>query len=221
MADGHLHVILAVAAFLGIVFLLLRQGGMFTGGRSRLPRQFAVQDVPFGEIPSDAKQPLEFLAKKLGSLGFTRAELPVRVPALEGRGYHLLLVPFANQQESTIFLMGIESRWPPRTELMLHIITPLTSGRRVETSTLAALETLKPPELVSLRVVLDAESVDEIWSRHRMALSEHERGDRSAISPERWQELAATSYEAWVRVAVRAQRLELDRTGTTYRVRRS
>jgi hypothetical protein len=179
-----------------------------------------VKDIPNSDIPSSAKQPLEFLTSKLGSLGFRPADLPVRVPALQSFGYRLLLVPFAHVEESTFFLMGIEQHLLPRSELMLHIITPLNGRRRVETTTLGALETLAhPPDTVGLRVVLDADSVEEIWSRHRLALSGHQRSERQTITPEEWRDHAAAAYDAWVQSAVRAQRLQLESNGQTYRVR--
>src|SRR5207244_7049818 len=124
--------------------------------------------------------------------------LPVRVPALQGFGYRLLIVPFVHEEESTFFLMGIEQHLFPRTELMLHIITPLTEGRRVETTTLPALQNLAQPPRVEVRVVLDAESVDEIWSRHRLALQTHERGERAAIKAAEWRQYAAQTYAGWL-----------------------
>jgi hypothetical protein len=220
MEPSPLHIALAVLALVGIVLLLSRPSGLFTGGRRRLPKRFEVKDIPNGDIPSSAKQPLDFLTTKLGSLGFRPADLPVRVPALQSFGYRLLLVPFAHVDESTYFLMGIEQHLLPKSELMLHIITPLTGRRRVETTTLGALETLShPPGTVEFRVVLDADSVEEIWSRHRLALSTHERSERQVITPEEWRDHAAASYDAWVQSAVRAQRLQLESNGQTYRVR--
>lgn len=220
MEPGILFVAVAVLAFAGVVLLLARPTGLFSGGGGRLPKYFVVKDIPTADIPSGAQRPLDFLTKKLAGLGFKPADLPVRVPALQSFGYRLLLVPFANTTESTFFLMGIEQHLFPRTELMLHIITPLTRGRRVETTTLPALENLaEPADTVDLRVVLDADSVDEIWSRHRLALSSHERSERATVIPEQWRECVAAAYEAWVQSGVRAQRLQLEANGQTYRVR--
>jgi hypothetical protein len=220
LENEPLFAAVALLCFAGIVLLLARPSGLFSGGgRGRLPKHFIVKDIPSGDIPSSARRPLDFLTRKLSSLGFATADLPVRVPALQGFGYRLLLVPFANVEESTFFLMGIEQHLVPRTELMLHIITPLSGGRRVETTTLAALENLMHPQNVDLRVVLDAESVDEIWSRHRLALQAHERGERAPVGPEQWREYAAAAYEAWLQSGVRAQRLMLEADGETYRIR--
>ena len=157
--------------------------------------------------------------EKLRRLGFAPADLPVRVPALQSIGHQVLLVPFAHPEESAIFLMGIESRLP-RTELMLHIVTPLKNGRRVETSTLAALRHLRPPEAVDVRVVTDAESIDEIWSHHRRALMAYERAERQAIDPEGWKVPIAQAYDAWVQAAIRSRRIQLSRDGATYQLRR-
>jgi hypothetical protein len=221
VVDGQipLYVALAVVAFTGVVVLLLRPAGLFTGGRRRLPKRFLVEDLG-GEVPSAAHRPLEFLTKKLSSLGFVSAGPPVQVPALQSFGYQLLLAPFVNLEESTFFLMGIEQHILPRPELMLHIITPLSEGRRVETTTLAALQNLiQPQETVDLRIVLDADSVEEIWSRHRLALSTHERRDRAPVQAEQWRDFTATTYEAWLQSGVRAQRLQLEGNGEMYRVR--
>ena len=100
---------------------------------------------------------------------------------------------------------------------MLHIITPLSGGRRVETTTLEPLESLIRPTDVDVRVVLDAESVEEIWSRHRLALNNHERAERVSVDPDHWRDLASSAYEGWLQAAVRSQRLQLD--GEMYKVR--
>lgn len=220
MEPNPLHIALAFLAFVGIVLVLSRPSGLFTGGRGRLPKHFEVKDIPNGDIPSSAKQPLEFLTAKLSSLGFRPADLPVRVPALQSFGYRLLLVPFAHVEESTYFLMGIEQHLLPQSELMLHIITPLTGRRRVETTTLGALEMLaRPADTVGFRVVLDADSVEEIWSRHRLSLAGHERSERQQITAQEWRDHAAAAYDGWVQSGVRAQRLQLESNGQTYRVR--
>lgn len=195
-------------------------GGLFTGGAARIPKRFIVSDLATTEIPNDARRPLDYLSDRLKRLGFIPADLPVRVPALQSFGHRVVIVPFVHSGESAIFLMGIESRWAPRAELMLHILTPLRDGRRVETTTLAALRHLRPPESVDVRVVLDAGSVDEIWSQHRRALMKHERSARLPIDPGTWKVPVAQAYDAWVEAAVRAQRLKLSRDGAAYHLRR-
>jgi hypothetical protein len=115
--------------------------------------------------------------------------------------------------------MGIEAGLHPRTQLMLHIITPLSGGRRVETTTLEPLDGLMRPKDVDVRVVLDAESVEEIWSRHRLALNNHHRSDRIAVDPDQWRDLASAAYDGWVQAAVRSQRLQLEKNGEMYKVR--
>lgn len=193
--------------------------GLFSGGTVRIPKRFAVDDVSNAEIPARARRPLNFLTEKLRRLGFKPVELPVSVPALHSVGHDVLLIPFAHSQESAIFLMGIEYRLP-RTELMLHIVTPLTKGRRVETTTLGALRHLQSPEAVDLRIVTDADSVDEIWSRHRRALMAYERAERVDVDTEGWKEPIAEAYDAWVDAAIRGRRIQLSRDGATYQLRR-
>ncbi len=208
-------------ALVGVVFhRLLFSGGLFTGGRVHIPKHFTVVDVRPDDIPADARVPVTYLADRLRTLGFTPGESAVRVPVLERFGHRLLLVPFVHEGESCVFLMGIDVRWRPRTELMLHLVTPLQDGRRVETTTLGALRHLRAPPTVDVRVVTDAASVDEIWSHHRRALMAHERKDRASVSAADWKDLTARAYAAWIEAAVRAQRLSLESSGLTYTLRR-
>jgi hypothetical protein len=71
---------------------------------------------------------------------------------------------------------------------------------------------------VSARVVLDAETVEQVWSRHRLALTEHERADRAPVDPAAWRRHAASAYEAWLQAGVRARRLTLATDGDGYRI---
>lgn len=216
------YAVVAVAATAGILALVLWGRGpsrLLTGGRGRLPRQLELKDIPSGDIPPDAREPLAYLTEKLSDLGFEVADLPARVPALQRFGHRLIVVPFVHPEERAYFLMGIEAGIHPSTQLVLHIITPLEGQRRVETSTLLALASLRPPVKVHAQVVLDAETVEEIWSRHRRALTEHRRDERLAVTPETWRESAYQAYEGWVQSAVRAQRLQLEADGQMYRVR--
>lgn len=223
MGLRDLYLLLASAALGAIVAVLYFNGParLFVGSRHRLPKRFEVKDIPTGDIPADAQKPLAQLTAKLQGMGFVSADLPVRVPLLQGFGYRLLLVPFAHPDESTFFLMGIEAGLHPRTQLMLHILTPLSGQRRVETTTLAPLDLVRHPQGVDCQVVLDADSVEEIWSRHRRALFRYERQERLAIAPEAWRTFAAEAYEAWLQAAVRSHRLQLEANGVMYKVRRS
>jgi hypothetical protein len=54
------------------------------------------------------------------------------------------LVPFVHLDDRCVFVMGIEAGWRSRSELMLHIVTPLDGERRVETTSLAALRRYDP-----------------------------------------------------------------------------
>ncbi|MBK6689215.1 MAG: hypothetical protein IPG45_32410 [Deltaproteobacteria bacterium] len=222
MGLRDIYLLLASTALGAIIAVLYFTGParLFVGSRSRVPKRFEVKDIPSGDIPSDAQKPLDQLTTKLRAMGFEVADLPVRVPLLQGFGYRLLLVPFVHPDESTFFLMGIEAGIHPRTQLMLHILTPLSEGRRVETTTLAPLDDLRHPAGVDCQVVLDANSVEEIWSRHRRALFRYERKDRRPVQAEAWRLFAAEAYEAWVQAAVRSHRLQLEANGVMYRVRR-
>lgn len=221
MEADPIYVGVAVFAFAGILSILLfgRPSRLFSGGRGLLPKKFEVKDIPTGDIPEDAQKPLDFLTEKLAGLGFEVADLPVRVPALQSFGYRLLIVPFIHRAESTVFLMGIEAGLHPRTELMLHIITPIKGDRRVETTTLEPLSSVIRPANVEVQIVVDAETVEEIWSRHRLALNNHVRADREPVEAERWREIVSLSYDGWLQAAVRSQRLQLDKTGEMYRIR--
>ena len=115
--------------------------------------------------------------------------------------------------------MGIESRLVGQSPIMLHIITPLSGERRVETSTLVGLRALGRPPNVDAQVVADADTVEEIWSRHRLALTHHERSERLAVAPGEWRVHAARAYEAWLQSALSAQRLTLSAAGDAYVIR--
>jgi hypothetical protein len=208
----------ALAALVAYAWLR-RSAGLFTGRRARLPRTLETTPVDGDAIPIDARAPLDYLAQRLGGLGFARAGGPVRVPAFERTGHRLLLVPFVHEDEGTYFFMGIEAGVAPRSELMLHIVTPLTEARRVETSTLPSLGAVRPPADVDLRVVIDADSIEEIWSRHRRALTEYERKERAGASEGGWSTCVAETYQDWLQAAVRAHRLVLDPGQGWYRVR--
>lgn len=205
-----------------LISFIMRPEGVFHGGStSRIPKKFEVFDVSDAEIPFDARQPLKYLGEKLGALGFERTHSTVRLPTRKHRGRHLLLVPFVHVRESALFLMGIEPGWPPRSELMLHIITPMTEGRRVETSTLGGLLEINPPVSVALNVVLDADSIEEIWSRHRRSLTEFQRSERLEIPQSDWLGLVAAAYSAWVDAGLHANRLSPLKNQAAYRFRHS
>jgi hypothetical protein len=201
---------------------ILFPSGLFSRGAGRIPKRLQVQEVAYADVTGDPRKHLDFLSDKLARLGFVRADHPFRIPILQSIGYEVLLVPFANAEERAIFLMGIEARSFARVpDLMLHIVTPMSNEKtcRVETTTLGALQSIRGPAQVDLRVVIDAESVEEFWSRHRRALTSYERAERQSVSIGTWKPLISAAYEAWVEAAVRAQRLRLSKDGLTYRVR--
>lgn len=198
---------------------LRRSAGLFTGRRARLPQALETSPVSGDAVPIDARAPLDYLTRRLEGLGFVPGGGPVRVPAFERAGHRLLLAPFVHVGEGAYFFMGIEAGVAPRSELMLHIVTPLTDGRRVETSTLPSLTAVRPPVAVDLRVVTDADSVEEIWSRHRRALTAYERKERAGATEGGWPSCVVETYRDWLQAAVRAHRLVLDPARGWYRVR--
>lgn len=204
-----------------LILLWLGRPALLSGGRGLLPRSFQVVELGGVQVPLDVRQPLAYLSERLGRLGFTPADLPVRVPAVSGWGRHLLLVPFVHEAERALFIMGIESRLVGSSQIMLHILTPLAGSRRVETTTLAGLDEVIRPPGVEVEVALDANTVEEIWSRHRLALNRYERAARATVAPTEWRGLAALAYEAWLQSALRSNRLELDPSGEAYRIHRA
>lgn len=210
---------LVIVGVLGAVALLwLGRPALLTGGRGRIPRAFEVAALEGAKVPLDARQPLAYLSERLTRLGFTVADLPVRVPAVSGVGRQLLLVPFVHEDENALFVMGIESRLVGESQIMLHILTPIAGRRRVETSTLSGLEHVIRPPGVEVHIALDASTVDEIWSRHRLALTRYERSARESMAPGEWRRHAALAYEAWLQAALRSNRIMLDGRGDAYRI---
>ncbi|MBI4822102.1 MAG: hypothetical protein HY791_37940 [Deltaproteobacteria bacterium] len=214
---------LFIALLVGSVALILQRlfmpAGLISDGAGLIPRQFSAVGVPREEFPSSAAQQLDYLSDKLSSLGFHRAESCVKIPELESLVRKVYVVPFVHEGESAVFLMVVESGLLPRSDLMLHILTPLRDGRRVETSTLAALSQLHASDPIDLRLVLEPDSVEEIWSRHRRALLEYDRAERAPVSASDWRALVSRAYENWLQIAVRAQKISLSRDGRSYRVR--
>lgn len=196
-----------------------RGPGLFTGRRARLPRRLRVESVGDADVPLDARSPLDYLSDRLERLGFARAAPVARAFGFGRAGQRLLVVPFVHEDEAAFFFMGIQAGRGARSELMLHIFTPLTESRSVETSTLFPLATLKPPRGTDFRVVEDAETVEEIWAHHRRALTAYERKERAPARAHDWQNRATTAYRDWLDAAVRAHRLVLDVRGDRYRVR--
>lgn len=221
---GHVSMELwvALAVGSGLVALFLVVGNplhRLRRRRSRLPRALELVAINEHELPDDARAPLAFLTGRLSELGFEEADTLASVPAMRRFGHRMYVAPFVHAHEQAYFLMGIESGLQPKSQLVLHIISCLDDGRRIETTTLEALDHLRPGAGVEAQVVLDAETVDEIWSRHRLALTQHRRELRRPARPDAWRGAALAAYEGWVQSAVRAQRLQLDADGEMYRVR--
>ena len=212
--------VIAVFALIGVVLLLIAGARPLRfRGRPLLPKRFEGTALEAGAIPPDTEGPLQFLIIKLSQLGFECADEPMRVPSMDRFGYKLWIVPFVHLDEHSYFLLGIESGLGTQSHLMLHILTPLTEGRRVETSTLQPLEMLLRPPKVEAEIVLDADSVEELWSRHRKSLSRHVRADRAPVAADLWRAFMGEAYEGWVQSAIRGHRLQLSKNGTMYRIR--
>ena len=218
--DPFVAALVLVGVAGAVVLTWLGRPALLSGGEGKLPRRFEVKALDRRRgIPVDARQPLAYLSERLTRLGFDAADPPMRVPSASSWGRHLVLVPFVHAGERALFVMGIESRLVGGSPLMLHILTPLQGGRRVETTTLPGLEAVALPPEVELRVVLDANTVEEMWSRHRRALTEFERDLRERVEPSEWRRHAAAAYESWLSSALRSNRLELDPAGDGYRIR--
>ncbi|NJK88580.1 MAG: hypothetical protein HC923_03715 [Myxococcales bacterium] len=127
-------------------------------------------------------------------------------------------MPFVHEDEATYFFMTMEAGTSRRSQLMLHILTPLTAGRRVETSTLTPLSAIPPPSTTDFRSVHDANTVEELWAHHRRALTAYERRERRGAHERDWLTAARECYESWVHAAVHARKLVLDRSMRRYRV---
>ena len=216
-----IYAAVAGGALVGILTILLSSAAQWWRLRQvRLPRRLSFERVEGADLPEDARAPLAFLRERLRPLGFTELDGPVLLTSLNQVGHRLWLVPFVHEDERAYFFLGIDAAISPSSELAIHIVTPLANNRRVETTTLEVLGQLIRPEAVAAQVVLDAESVEEIWSRHRRALTRFERSERLEVRSTDWPPLARAAYEAWLRAAVRSQRLILDHSQQTYRVRR-
>lgn len=209
--------LLSGIAFVIALLALRRPSGLFTGGRARLPQALRLEPVSRDALPIDARAPVEYLGDRLSSFGFEPLDGPFRLPEFERFGHRLLLLAHHHRDESAVFLMGIEAGLLPTSELMLHVITPLSDGRRVETTTLAPLANVRSPAGVELSVAVDVARLEEMWSRHRRALTHFERRERTEV--EDWQELMNRAYVDWLRAGVRAERLFLDTQKLRYRVR--
>lgn len=220
-ASTGVYLIVLAACLFGIALILF--GGKikppWAGARRRLPVAFDTESVTLEELPGDTREPVEYLTETLVRLGFEPADMPARLPELQSLGYRLFVVPFLSREEMAFFILGIEADASPSSQLLLHIITPLSDGRRVETTTLQPLDTVTRPPKVDAQVVLDASSIEEIWSRHRLALTRYERAEREVIEGKDWRRFAAAAYGGWLQMGVRMQRLKLEKSGRTYRVK--
>ena len=221
MRTELIYAAVAGGALVGIIAIVLSTTMQWWRlRRVRLPRRLIFEPVQGTDLPEDARAPLAFLRERLRPLGFTELNGPVLLTSLHEVGHRLWLVPFVHEDERAYFFLGIDAAMSPSSELAIHIVTPLVDDRRVETTTLEVLGQLIRPEAVAAQVVLDADSVEEIWSRHRRALTRYERSERLEVRGVEWAPLARAAYDSWLRAAVRSQRLILDHSQQTYRVRR-
>ena len=199
--------------------LLMGRPALLSGGRGRLPKSFETSELGPIQLPKDTREPIAYLAESLGRLGFLEADPPVRVHAQTGLWRHLLLVPFIHPEEQALFILGIESVPFANSEMMLHILSPMADRQTVETTTLVGLDELVRPPGTDLSVVIDAESVEEIWSHHRRALTRHERALRRPVTKANWRSHVSTTYDSWLVAALKCNRLTLDSAGEAYRIR--
>ncbi|MGF1508841.1 MAG: hypothetical protein ACFB9M_04975 [Myxococcota bacterium] len=190
--------------------------GVFTGGRVHLPQKLRIRPVTRSRVPRDATIPVAYLSQRLNDLGFRPYEPVLALPDFQRWGRRLVALAYVHPDERAVFLMAVASSWMGRSELMLHLITPLTGERRVETTTLSTLRRLGPPEKTTLNVVDEVERVEEVWSAHRMSLTNFERREREALRSV--EELVRATYDGWLAAGVTAGRLALDPSTRMYRM---
>lgn len=220
MIDPSYFLVVAGLAVLTLAILLFtRSHGFYTDPSARLPKSLELKPTALERLPAAITRLGSVLGQKLVGAGFQPALGVWKVARGPRLSYRVYLFPFIHPGESSLFVMSVAGHWGHRPELMLHIITPLEGDRRVETSTLLALRELRAPPLVDLRVVVDASTVEEIWSQHRRALFDYQREERRPVDAEGWQALFGASYKAWLEAAVRAQRLRFAGSDQVYRVR--
>jgi hypothetical protein len=203
-------------AFVVALLWLRRPDGLFTGRARRLPAQLECTPIDDAQLPSDAEAPVQYLSDRLAGLGFRRAPSLYHLPRFDRQGRKLILMVHVHPDESAAFFMGIEGGLLLHSQLMLHVLTPLTEGRRVETTTLSALAGLDPPAESTVTVVQNADRIEELWSAHRRQLADFERRERVDIEP--WLDHLNASYTGWLRAGVAARRLVVDPTERVYKV---
>jgi hypothetical protein len=220
--DATSFLIVAIAA--GVVALAIQYiyaAGFFESPGVRLPKDLRLTDVLSQPLPISAHRPIRALSDKLIKNGFSGLIGLWRAKGIRRFAHRVYLAPYVHEDESVLLLLTLVSSWRPRVEIMLHLITPLSDGRRVETSTLGVLRDIRPPTEVDYRSAADAVTVEELWSRHRRALTDYQRSERLPLQAEDWQTWVEASYASWLQAAIRAQRILLANTHTTsvYRIR--
>lgn len=188
----------------GLLSMLLRRIDWQT---RRIPRELELKDAP-GVPSAGLSEALERLRPRWEALGFS----PPSGVFYVSEDAHLVVVQ--NPEERVVCALA----WDRLGEVAaLHLITPLSDARRVETSSLDVLQGwLCPPE-VTLQLGPEDLCFDELWAAHRRALMNFERRERQPIDD--WRALLATSYRAWIAAGVRVQRLARDVDPTQLRLR--
>lgn len=216
---SYFLVVAALAVATLAILLFTRSHGFYSDPSARLPKSLDLRPFALERLPVSVTRLGQALGERLTRAGFTPALGAFKVVGGPRFTYRVFLFPFVHADESALFVMSVASSLIHRPELMLHIITPLEGERRVETSTLMALKELRAPPLVDLRVVVDASTVEEIWSQHRRALLGYQREERQVVDATNWTRIFEGSYRAWLDAAVRAQRLQFAGNDQVYRIR--
>ena len=209
----------ALAVFTLGILLFTRSHGFYSDPAARLPKSPELRPVAMERLPVAVLRLGQALGEKLVRSGFQPVKDVWKLAKRPRWAHGVYLFPFVHPDESAMFVMSVASSWASRPELMLHIITPLEGDRRVETSTLMALRELRAPPLVDLRVVVDANTVEEIWAHHRRALFGYQRQERLPVDESTWRNLFENTYRAWLEGAIRAQRLQFAGSDQVYRIR--
>lgn len=174
----------------------------------RLPRRLQLRPATEAELPRVLQEVAAELKERWPQLGFEPPSMQVAEPAG-------LLLAAVNPEERVLFMLVVDTE---DARFGLHAVTPLTDGRRAETTTIGGLGELLRPEGVSLTLAEPETTLDAFWAAHRRSLMSFERKERAPI-PEDWGALAADVYGAWVRAGVRAQRLARDKDPRLLRLR--
>lgn len=213
--ENLLYAAVLVFSTVGIAWLLMQpQRPTRLKTPQRLPG--LLEFAPFKErkLRPDAQKARDFLNERLTRFGFEAAH---PLMAITNADLKLALQTYVHPEERVFVYLGLEQSGA-ETYLMLHVVTPLSEKRRVETTSLEFLHHLARPEGVALRFATDIDRVEQLYSLHRMALGQFARAERHPAEPNQWATYLQESYRGWLKAGVLAQRVRLNADGCSYRL---